>query len=103
MVIYSFEDRYVNYDVYLSDYANIVDKLTNKYGAPSKVNDQRSSRANYCSTEGMALQLGYIAKESIWDLDKMTIKSRLYCFDDLTFLIGYQSKEIKEPESKDNL
>jgi ribosomal protein L37E len=102
-VIYSFVDNYSNYDVYLSDYANIVDKLTDKYGAPSKVNDQRSSMANYCSTEGMALQLGYIAKESIWDLDSMTIKSRLYCFDDLTFLIGYQSKDIKERESKDNL
>ncbi|WP_026489154.1 zinc ribbon domain-containing protein [Butyrivibrio sp. XBB1001] len=103
MVVYSIEERFSNYDLYISAYDNIVEKLVAKYGNASKTNNQRSSMANYCSSEGMALQLGYLAKESLWNLDDMIIKSRLYCPNDLTFIIGYQSTKIQASQGSDDL
>ena len=102
-ILYSIEEYYTNYDLYLSAYENLANKLTEKYGTPDKVNNRRSSMANYCSTEGMALQLGYIAKERVWNLDNMEIDYTISCPNELYFLISYTSTEIKATAENDNL
>ena len=103
MVAYSIDERFTNYDLYISAYDTIVEQLEEKYGKASKVKDQRSSMAKYCTSDGMALQLGYLAKSSVWNLENMTITSGLYCPNDLTFLIAYSSTKIEEAKNKDNL
>lgn len=87
---------YSNYDYYLSDYDNLYEKLVNKYGEPTEISDQTGSMAKYCASKGQALQLGYLLKQSSWDLDDVSINIHAYCPNDIDLKVTITSKEYFE-------
>lgn len=91
--------NHTNDDKYVAEYSAIYNQLVDKYGKPTSEENPKSSMAQYCSSEGMAISLGYAAKQSEWKQDNMTIK--LLCTGDngdISLILAYISTTITAPE-----
>ena len=58
--------------------------------------------AKYCTSEGQALQLGYLAKQRIWKLDDVEIGMHVYCPNDLDFTITFLNHYYQERDEGNN-
>ena len=95
---YYFNETHTNKNLYLDDYRNIQDILTNKYGDPTK-NEVYWSNDLYKGDEenyGTAIAVGHLTLESEWETEETLIRLRLYGDNfQIDHVVLYESKDLK--------
>jgi hypothetical protein len=78
--IYYFAEAHTNENDYITDYATLVAGLTEKYGEPttSKVNWKNDLFKDEPQDYGLAVSIGDLEYQSIWNLDNANIICSLY-------------------------
>ena len=99
-VLYSLEEDYTDYNLYLDDYENIREVLIEKFGAPYKeaeewTNDYyKDNPADY----GLAISCGHLTKAATWDVEETDIAIMIEGVDSvITTAVMFRSKTVEEP------
>lgn len=92
---YSFVEKHSNDNLYISDYNNLVDKLTEKYGEPNYNRDVwlNTLFQDHPEDYGLAVSIGHLMYGAEWETP--TTKISLVLSGDnykCTLIIGYTSK-----------
>lgn len=97
------EQWHSNADYYITEYKKIIEELENKYGIYSDSNENRHPMASYCSTDGEAVMLGYLTKNTEWNLMNMNISVGLFGDSgNITLVVFYESTTIRQPSTQSN-
>ncbi len=103
---YIFTKKYSNPQLYLKDYSNFKQLLTQKYGKPKSENEEWSSNTTPADKEnyGQAITDGNLSLNSVWMNDRTIIKITLVTFNQHPSLqIHYTAKSLDELENKEEL
>lgn len=100
---YYFDKSHSNKNDYISDYSNLKEKLTKKYGNP--FTDQKTWNNNLYKNDsknwGVAISLGHLSVTTKWRTPATEIALVLWGKDDgISLAILYTSKELKNLAEK---
>lgn len=99
---YLMGDSFINKDLYITYYDELVGLLTDKYGKPDDSQKRKSDGMGLSA--GTALWLGEYARQDEWYLDKMNIRTLLQSekSNEILFNCVYFSNVFKSDESSNN-
>lgn len=101
-IVFLIDEKHKDYGNYISNFNNISNSLSDKYGEPSEKTVVKGTYYNYCSDQSQALQNGQVSFFNLWDLEDKTIYEYLANDGDIYFSVVYESKEIDDQENLDN-
>jgi len=96
---YLFQEDHSNNNLYIEDYRNIKNILTDKYGHPEEEGPEWSKKTYQGNTDqyGFAISIGDLAFQATWETEKTTIWERLKGDNyTISHRLYYDSKKFKD-------